>query len=115
MRRRGIGWILIMLLVVLAYACADSRWRKDGVSEEQWRKDTTACRIKAAEAVRRENAHESRSRDDGGYSPGYYGRSSGGGAATLDRRMNAFDASRRRNELTADCLIRRGYRRIKDN
>lgn len=114
MRRRGIGWILMMVLVVLAYACADSRWQKDGASEEQWRRDATACRIKAVETVRRENARDARSRDGGGFGPGYYGRSSAGGAATLDRRMTAFDATRRRNAVTADCLIRRGYRKLKD-
>ena len=112
MRRRGIGWILLMLIAVIAYACAESRWRKDGASAEQSQKDTVACRIKAAEQVRRENRRETRSRDDDGFGPGYYGRTTSGSAATFDRRMNAFDANKRRSELVARCLIGRGYRKI---
>jgi hypothetical protein len=104
-----------MLLVVLAYACADTRWRKEGASEEQWRRDTAACRIEAAERVRRETERDALSRNDSGYSPGYYGRSSLGREGTLDLRMTVFEATRRRNTLTHDCLKRRGYRQVKDD
>ena len=32
MRRRGIGWILLMLIAVIAYSCAESRWRSELVA-----------------------------------------------------------------------------------
>ena len=102
----------MMLIIVLAYACADSRWRKEGASEEQWQRDTVACRIKAAEQVRRENRRDEQSRDGGGFGPGYYGRSAAGNAATFDRSMSVFSSNKRRTELAARCLTGRGYRRV---
>lgn len=110
-RRLGLACAAALLLGACA---ADQQWRKANTTENEWRRDSAACRDKAKAQVRHEEDRNILSLGETSFSPGYYGRSRLGGQDTLTRRLTEYQARQRRHALTDECLRRQGYEPVAD-
>jgi hypothetical protein len=96
-KQKTIAW-LILSGILLGACAAPARWSHPSLPSDQWSIDQATCKHRANRLIDRELARRNPLGDSG--------------RTTLERNFQHFDATKRRNNLFAQCLRGKGY--VKD-
>ncbi len=84
---------------ILAACAAPQRWTHPSLPSDQWSVDQATCKTRANRLIDRELTGAD--------------RRAGGARGALERDIQKYDATRRRDSYFADCLQGKGY--VKDS
>ena len=99
-RRRMAAPVILALALVSLAACADKIvWQNSRLAESRLSGDTVECRYNSEKLINDELKRASPFDTQG--------------RGQLERQFTLFDARKRRDQMFSNCMLNKGYRRVK--